>query len=87
LKQKSRTYLRFILRQLGRLPPLKDPPLSAPPLTKGLAFIGIRFDQILGVFLNPPPPLGKKKFLGLLRSHYIKYILCQYKNEIVKRIF
>jgi hypothetical protein len=37
--------------------------------------------------LFSPPPLGKENFLGLLNQQYIKYIFCQYKNEIVKIIF
>jgi len=43
--------------------------------------------EILKVFLHPPPPLEGKNLVGLLNQQYIKYIFCQYKNEIVKIIF
>jgi hypothetical protein len=31
--------------------------------------------------------LERESLIGLLSEQYIKYIFCQYKNEVVKRIF
>ena len=43
--------------------------------------------EILKAFLHPPPPLERESFVGFLNQQYIRYIFCQYKNEVVKIIF